>query len=135
MRIIRKCLNWPIYGHRWIYVPSAVKWLTQHILITDNMNNTILLYKYWIHNIESEYSMEYDPIRFSTANIIVSGTVLFQFVVIVIDETFCIDAFMYEMPIWMRIIRKCLNWPIYGHRWIYVPSAVKWLTQHILITG
>jgi hypothetical protein len=39
--------------------------------------------------------LEYDLIRCSTANIIVSGTVLFQFVVIVIEETFCIDAFMY----------------------------------------
>ena len=73
----------------------ALCFLTLGHISAYNMDNTILLYEYWIHNIESEYSMEYDPIRFSTANIIVSGTVLFQFVVIVIDETFCIDAFMY----------------------------------------
>jgi hypothetical protein len=26
--------------------------------------------------------------------------------------------FFKNQPIWMRIIRKCLNWSIYGHRWI-----------------
>ena len=52
--------------------------------------------------------MEYDPIRFSTANIIVSGTVLFQFVVIVIEETFCIDAFMYA-SYWLFTYSSGLN--------------------------
>jgi hypothetical protein len=32
-------------------------------------------------------------------------------------------AFIFEintvLPIWMRIIRKCCNWPIYGHMWIW----------------